>query len=103
MTATSNTHIGCDHCVDEAKPTGARVRGWFTAVAAALAIVGCGIGLFIEPVWWVEGLLIVATVVGSVFPAQRAWQSILRLSLDINVLMLLAVVTAARHRNFSLA
>ena len=82
----------CNH--SEPKATGARVRGWFTAVAAALAIAGCGIGMFIEPAWWVEGLLIVATIVGSVFPAQRAWQSIRRLSLDINVLMVIAVIGA---------
>ena len=82
----------CNHC--EPPATGARVRGWFTAIAAALAIVGCGIGLFIEPAWWVEGLLIAATVVGSVFPAQRAWQSIRRRSLDINVLMVIAVIGA---------
>ena len=94
MSAPKNNHVGCDHCADEAPATGARVRGWFTAVAAALAITGCAIGLFIEPVWWVEGLLIAATVVGSVFPAQRAWQSILRRSLDINVLMVIAVIGA---------
>jgi Cd2+/Zn2+-exporting ATPase len=82
----------CNHC--EAPPTGARVRGWFTAVAAALAIAGCGIGLFIEPAWWVAGLLIAATVIGSVFPAARAWQSIRRRSLDINVLMVIAVIGA---------
>jgi Cd2+/Zn2+-exporting ATPase len=84
----------CTHTAPPPPPTGARVRGWFTALAAALAIAGCGIGVFIEPVWWVEGLLIAATVVGSVFPAQRAWQSILRRSLDINVLMVVAVVGA---------
>jgi Cd2+/Zn2+-exporting ATPase len=82
----------CNHC--EPPPTGARVRGWFTAIAAALAIAGCGIGIFVEPAWWVNGLLIAATVVGSVFPAQRAWQSIRRRSLDINVLMVIAVIGA---------
>ena len=90
----SGAHIGCDHCCDEAPPTGARSRGWFTGVAAALAIVGCAFGLFLEPAWWMNGLLIGATVVGSVFPAQRAWQSILRRSLDINVLMVIAVAGA---------
>ena len=33
-------------------------------------------------------------IVGSVFPAQRAWQSIKRFSLDINVLMVIAVMGA---------
>ena len=86
--------VGCDHCCEPPKPTGARVRGWFTAVAAALAIAGCSIGIFLEPAWWLDGLLIAATIVGSVFPAQRAWQSIRRRSLDINVLMVVAVVGA---------
>src|SRR5688572_2556538 len=84
-----------DCCNHEApKPTGARVRGWFTAIAAALAIVGCGIGMLLEPAWWVDVLLIAATIVGSVFPAQRAWQSIRSRSLDINVLMVVAVIGA---------
>ena len=82
----------CNHCDPPA--TGARVRGWFTAIAAALAITGCAIGVVVAPVWWVNGLLISATFVGSVFPAQRAWQSIRRRALDINVLMVIAVVGA---------
>jgi Zn2+/Cd2+-exporting ATPase len=86
---------GCNHCAPEApKPTGARVRGWFTAMAAAMAIAGCSLGILLEPAWWVDSLLIAATIVGSVFPAQRAWQSILRRSLDINVLMVIAVIGA---------
>ena len=93
--STAANHVGCGHCEVEApKPTGATVRGWFTAIAAALAIGGCAIGLFVEPAWWVAGLLIAATVVGSVFPAQRAWQSIKRRTLDINVLMVIAVIGA---------
>jgi Zn2+/Cd2+-exporting ATPase len=96
MTAPAASHIGCDHCCDPTppKPTGARLRGWFTAVAAALAISGCAIGMAIEPAWWVDAILIAATVVGSVFPSQRAWQSIKRRSLDINVLMVIAVIGA---------
>lgn len=91
----SHDHLGCSHCdAEPPKPTGARVRGWFTAVAAALAIAGCAIGMLLEPAWWVESLLIAATLVGSVFPAQRAWQSIKRRSLDINVLMVVAVIGA---------
>ena len=86
-------HLGCNHC-EAPKPTGARVRGWFTAVAAAMAIVGCGLGILLEPAWWVDALLIAATSVGSVFPARRAWQSIRRRALDINVLMVIAVIGA---------
>jgi Cd2+/Zn2+-exporting ATPase len=88
-------HIGCNHCeVETPKPTGARVRGWFTAVAAALAVAGCAIGFVLDPAGWVDGVVIAATVIGSVFPAQRAWQSIKRRSLDINVLMVIAVAGA---------
>jgi Zn2+/Cd2+-exporting ATPase len=94
MSVAASTHAGCDHCCEPPKPTGARVRGWFTAAAAALAITGCAVGMLIEPAAWVDGLLIAATVVGSVFPSQRAWQSIKRRSLDINVLMVIAVIGA---------
>jgi Zn2+/Cd2+-exporting ATPase len=95
MTATAANHMGCGHCEVEApKPTGARLRGWFTAIAAALALAGCAIGMLLEPAWWIDAVLIAATVVGSVFPSQRAWQSIKRRSLDINVLMVIAVVGA---------
>jgi Cd2+/Zn2+-exporting ATPase len=41
-----------------------------------------------------------ATIVGSVFPAERAWQSIKRGSLDINVLMVVAVIGAVVIRQF---
>jgi Cd2+/Zn2+-exporting ATPase len=93
--SAGHAHVGCNHCEVEApKPTGARARGWFTAVAAALAVAGCAIGMLMAPVWWVDALLIAATVVGSVFPARRAWQSIKRRSLDINVLMVIAVIGA---------
>ncbi|HEX6164390.1 MAG TPA: heavy metal translocating P-type ATPase, partial [Vicinamibacterales bacterium] len=39
-------------------------------------------------------------VVGSVFPAQRAWQSVKRGTLDINVLMVIAVIGAIAIREF---
>ena len=93
--AQSQAHLGCNHCeTDMPAPTGARVRGWFTVVAAILAITGCAIGLVMAAPWWVDGLLVAATIVGSVFPAQRAWQSIKRFALDINVLMVIAVMGA---------
>ena len=94
MSSPAHEPIGCDHCCEPPKPTGARVRGWLTAIAAALAIAGCGIGMVLEPAWWVDAVLIAATIVGSVFPAQRAWQSMRRRSLDINVLMVIAVIGA---------
>lgn len=99
--ASEHAHLGCNHCeTDQPAPTGARVRGWFTAVAATLAITGCAIGMVIEASWWVEGVLVLATLVGSVFPAQRAWQSIKRFSLDINVLMVIAVMGAMAIAEF---
>ncbi len=91
--------IGCAHC-DEPAPTGARLRGWFTAVAAALVAAACGIGWFTAFPDWSDPVFIAATIVGSVFPAQRAWQSIRRGALDINVLMVVAVIGALAIRQF---
>jgi Cd2+/Zn2+-exporting ATPase len=45
-------------------------------------------------------VFIAATIVGAVFPAQRAWQSITRRTLDINVLMVVAVIGAVALRAF---
>ena len=93
-------HIGCAHCEDEPAPTGARVRGWFTAVAAALVAAACGIGWFTPFPGWSAPIFIAATIIGSIFPAQRAWQSVTRRSLDINVLMVVAVIGAIAIRQF---
>ena len=93
--------IGCSHCEVEApKPTGAMIRGWFTAVAAALVVSACALGWFTPFPEWSAPIFIVATVVGSVFPAQRAWQSIKRGALDINVLMVIAVIGAIAIRQY---
>jgi Zn2+/Cd2+-exporting ATPase len=96
----SQDPIGCAHCEDEPAPTGARIRGWFTAVAAVLVAAACGIGWFTAFPDWGAPIFIVATMVGSVFPAQRAWQSIVRGSLDINVLMVVAVIGALVIRQY---
>ena len=93
-------HIGCAHCVDEPAPTGARVRGWFTGAAAALVAAACSIGWFTTFPEWSAPIFIAATIVGSVFPAERGWQSIKRGSLDINVLMVVAVIGAVVIRQF---
>jgi Cd2+/Zn2+-exporting ATPase len=93
-------HIGCAHCEDEPAPTGARIRGWFTAVAAALVAAACAVGWFTPFPEWTAPIFIAATIVGSIFPAQRAWQSIQRRSLDINVLMVVAVIGAIAIRQF---
>jgi len=96
----ANDHIGCAHCEDDPKPTGARIRGWFTGVAAALVVLACGLEWFTPFPQWTVPLFIAATLVGAVFPAQRAWQSIKRRSLDINVLMVVAVAGALAIREF---
>ena len=90
--SSAKTDACCSHC--EPAPTGANMRGWFTAVAAILAIAGCALSMVLEPAWWVVALLVAAAVVGAVFPAQRAWRSLGRGSLDINALMVVAVVGA---------
>jgi Cd2+/Zn2+-exporting ATPase len=96
----ANDHIGCAHCVDEPAPTGARIRGWFTGVAAALVVLACGVDWFTPFPEWTAPLFIVATIVGAVFPTQRAWESLKRRSLDINVLMVVAVIGALVIREF---
>jgi Zn2+/Cd2+-exporting ATPase len=96
----ANDHIGCAHCEDDPVPTGARIRGWFTAVAAALVVLACGLEWLTPFPQWTVPLFIAATLVGAVFPAQRAWQSIKRRSLDINVLMVVAVAGALAIREF---
>ena len=86
-------HIGCAHC-DEPAPTGARIRGWFTGVAAVLVVSACAIGWFTPFPQWSAPLFVIATLAGAVFPAERAWASITRGTLDINVLMVIAVAGA---------
>ncbi|MDP2318465.1 MAG: cation-translocating P-type ATPase [Acidobacteriota bacterium] len=95
-TAAPQTHaIGCSHCEDEAPaPTGARIRGWVTAIAAALVLVAIALGFFAVFPAWVSALFVVAALTGSIFPAQRAIQSLGRGSLDINALMVIAVAGA---------
>jgi Zn2+/Cd2+-exporting ATPase len=93
--------VGCAHCETGAPaPTGASIRGWFTAVAAVLVVAACGVGWFTTFPGWSSPIFVAATIVGSVFPAQRAWQSIKRGALDINVLMVVAVIGALVIRQF---
>ena len=94
------THaIGCSHC-EEPAPTGTNMRGWLTAIAATLAIVACTFSWFTGFPGWATPLFLTATVVGAVFPSQRAWQSIKRGALDINVLMVIAVAGAVAIRQY---
>jgi Cd2+/Zn2+-exporting ATPase len=93
--------IGCSHCeTDAPPPTGAHIRGWLTAIAAALVVIACGLSWFTALPGWSVPIFIAAALIGSVFPAQRAWTSITRRSLDINVLMLVAVAGAMVIRQF---
>lgn len=95
-TAESQVHaIGCAHCEDDAPaPTGVRVRGWATAIAAALVLVASALGLLGVGPAWVNTLFTAAALVGSLFPAQRAVHALRRGSLDINALMVVAVMGA---------
>ena len=101
-TAPPQTHaIGCGHCEDDAPTaTGAGPRGWVTAIAAALVVFACALGFFAVYPVWVNGLFVVAALVGSIFPAQRAFQSLRRGSLDINALMVIAVIGAVAIGEF---
>ena len=99
MSAPAAHAIGCSHC-EEPAPTGANVRGWFTAIAAGLVVAACGLAWFTGLPDWAIPLFLIATIVGAVFPAQRAWQSITRGTLDINVLMVIAVAGAVAIREY---
>ncbi len=101
-TPASQTHaLGCAHCEDDGPaPTGARIRGWVTAIAAALVIVGCVLGYFAVYPAWVNTLFVVAALVGSIFPGQRALQALRRGTFDINALMVIAVVGAVAIGEF---
>lgn len=101
-TTTPQTHaIGCAHCEEDAPaPTGASIRGWVSAAAAGLVVAACALGYFaIFPIW-VNALFVVAALVGSIFPAQRAIQALRRGSLDINALMVIAVAGAVAIGEF---
>jgi len=99
MSTADAPAIGCSHC-EEPAPTGANIRGWFTAIATGLVVVACGLSWFTGLPDWAIPLFLIATIVGAVFPAQRAWQSITRGTLDINVLMVIAVAGAVAIREY---
>ena len=101
-TATSQTHaIGCSHCEDDAPaPTGARIRGSVTAVAAVLVALACVLSYVAVSPAWVSALFVTAALVGSIFPAQRALQGLRRRTLDINALMVIAVIGAVAIGEF---
>ena len=93
--------IGCSHCEAGAPAsTGANLRGWCTAIAASLVAVACALAWVTPIPAWSTPLFVMAAAVGSIFPAQRAWRSLQRGSLDINVLMIIAVVGAVLIRQY---
>jgi len=91
----------CAHCDDHAPAaTGASVRGWFTAGAVALVALGCLVGAITTAPWWSAPLFVAAALIGSVFPAQRAVQALRKRRLDINALMVVAVIGAIAIRQW---
>jgi Cd2+/Zn2+-exporting ATPase len=64
------------------------------ALAAALLAAGCLVDLAGAASGWVPPLFLAAVLAGSVFPARRAWAAVRRRTLDINVLMVIAVTGA---------
>jgi Zn2+/Cd2+-exporting ATPase len=98
--ATSHA-IGCAHCDDDVPPpTSVGVRGWFTTAAVALVIGGCAFGWFSPWPSWSAPLFLLATLVGAVFPAQRAAKALRKGVLDINALMVIAVLGAVAIRQW---
>ena len=75
-------------------PPSARARGMLV-LASAIAL---GLGLLLQfagvTAFWSIAAFVAATIAGGVFPARRALRSIRAAALDINVLMLVAVIGA---------
>jgi Cd2+/Zn2+-exporting ATPase len=63
-------------------------------MAAALLALGCVFDFAATAPAWISPLFLAAVITGSVFPAQRAWASVRRGALDINALMVIAVIGA---------
>ncbi|MDH4063687.1 MAG: HAD-IC family P-type ATPase, partial [Acidobacteriota bacterium] len=85
----------CDHCVVEPPhSTAARARGGLAALAATLLVAGGLAQLLWGVTAWAGPLFLLASAVGVVFPAQRAWDALARGRLDINALMVVAVLGA---------
>ncbi len=85
----------CTHCAPEPpRSTAARARGVLAGVAAALLAVGCLADLAGLTPTWSQPFFLFAVLAGAVFPARRAWDSLRRRTVDINVLMVVAVTGA---------
>jgi Zn2+/Cd2+-exporting ATPase len=75
-------------------PPASRTRGWLVAISAA----ALGIGLAAQLLGLSDAIaisaLVASAIVGAVFPARRALAAVRTRALDINALMLVAVVGA---------
>lgn len=97
MSATAAAHkASCAHCAAEPvaapRPTRARWQAAAMGAAAVLVAVACALEVVLagRPAW-IAPLLVAATAVGGVFPVRRAAAALRRGTLDINVLMVIAV------------
>jgi Cd2+/Zn2+-exporting ATPase len=72
-----------------------RLRGWLV-LASAIAVGGGMLlqALQVRPEGWSIALFVTAAIAGGIFPARRAWASVRLRELDINTLMIIAVVGA---------
>jgi Cd2+/Zn2+-exporting ATPase len=79
-----------------------RVRFWLTATAGACILASLAAGAWSTSA--ASGLLLAATLAGGVFPARRALVALRTRTVDINVLMVIAVAgAAALHQWFEAA
>jgi Cd2+/Zn2+-exporting ATPase len=75
-------------------PPSSRARGILVVVSAVALAAGLAMPFFGAPEAWRIAACVTAVVTGGVFPARRAFASVRILALDINALMLVAVVGA---------
>ena len=71
-----------------------RARGVLVAASAAALVAGFGLSLAGVPAPWPAAAFVAAALLGGVFPFRRALSSLRSRSLDIHVLMLIAVAGA---------
>jgi Zn2+/Cd2+-exporting ATPase len=76
-------------------PPSARSRGLLVLTSGIALVIGFVLTLFDVPATWRISAFLLAAVTGGAYPAQRATASLRMRELDINVLMLVAVVGAA--------
>ena len=82
-----------EHEQERATPT-AQWRGWLVAMSGVALAAGLALQLSALPPRWSVLAFVIATLAGGVFTGRRALQSLRGRTLDINVLMLVAVAGA---------